>query len=181
VNEIELKFKLNSLKEKKEIELKLKNLGAEKKGVFFESNSLFDFSNKAISENDCVLRLRKMNKKSFLCFKGPLKSKKYKERMEIEFEVNYRESLKELKSMGLKEFFVYEKKKSVYSLMNSVVDVAELPLIGFWIEIEGNKKEINLIAEKLGFNLNKGIVKSFPALFKEKVKKKKLKKKFMVF
>jgi adenylate cyclase, class 2 len=181
VNEIELKFKLNSLKEKNELEKKLISFKAKKIGFFFESNSLFDFENRSISENDCVLRLRKINNDCFLCFKGPLKSKKFKERMELEFKVNEKNTLKDLQSMGLKKFFIYEKKKTVFNLMNSVIDVAELPVIGFWIEIEGSKKEIKLIAEKIGFNLNKGIVKSFPQLFKEEVKKKKLKKKFMVF
>ncbi len=179
--EVELKFRLNSLNEKISVEEKLLKLGAVKKGVFFESNQLFDFDSKAIFNNGCGLRLRKINSSAFFCFKGPLVSKKYKERLEVEFESNFDVVLSELKKFGLKKVFVYEKKKTVFKFLNSVIDVVELPLIGFWIEIEGDKNEINLIAKKLGFDLKDSVVLSFPKLFKEKVKKEKLKKKFMVF
>ncbi|MFH1588236.1 MAG: CYTH domain-containing protein [Candidatus Diapherotrites archaeon] len=182
MNEIELKFKLNSRKELNELEKKLKDLKAKKIGSFSESNHLFDSENKAVSKSDCVVRLRKMNKEIYLCFKGPLKSSIFKERTEIEFKVNSFVKLKkELNEMGLKEKFIYQKKKKVFKLKNAVLDLAELPVIGFWIEIEGEKKSITLIAEKLGFKMKDSIVKSFPKLFFEKAKRKKLKKKNMVF
>lgn len=172
MNEIELKFKLNSIKEKNAAIQKLKKLKAKRKGFFSESNQLFDFENLALSKADCVMRLRKINNECFLTFKGPLKSSQFKERTEIEFKVKFIEAKKIFNEIGLKEKFVYEKKKEIFELKKCKIDVAELPSIGCWIEIEGNRKAIVTIAKLLGFDLKNSIVKSFPALLREKNQKK---------
>jgi predicted adenylyl cyclase CyaB len=182
LNEIELKFKLNSLKEKNRIESKLRKLNARKIGSFFESNHLFDFANNSVSKSDCVLRLRKIRNEITLCFKGPLKSNKFKERTEVEFAVNsFSKAKKQLIELGLSEKFIYQKKKKVFELNNTVIDVAELPVIGFWVEIEGSKKQISSVAKELGFKMKDSVIISFPELFLSKVKRKKSRKKNMVF
>ena len=84
--EIEVKIRVDDIRNLGE---KILELGAKlEKERFYEENTLYDFPSKTLYKKRQALRLRRMNKKSFLTFKGPpQKSRKFKIREEYETEV----------------------------------------------------------------------------------------------
>lgn len=112
--EIEVKIRIIDIKNLGE---KILQLGAKlEKERFYEENTLYDFPSKILYKKRQALRLRKMNKKSFLTFKGPpQKSRKFKIREEYETEVKNEKQLRKiLKSLGFIPVFNYEKHRTVY-------------------------------------------------------------------
>ncbi len=51
--------------------------------------------------------------------------------------------------------------------------IEELPRIGWFVEIEGSEKNIKKVAKTLGFDIQKGVKKSYREYFAELNKKKK--------
>jgi len=82
----------------------------------FESNCLFDFPDLRLSKSRSVLRLRFAAGESLLTFKGPpLQARRYARRREVETRVGNGALLREvLKSLQLREVFVYEKFRTVF-------------------------------------------------------------------
>jgi predicted adenylyl cyclase CyaB len=172
--ETELSFKVNSFPS---FPAKAKKLFCGK-----ETNILFDFPDRRMQKMDSVVRLRKQGCNVFVTFKGPCRGTGFKERIETEFQADsFSVAKKFLESIGLRSFFVYEKKKKEYLFNGCRVSFLIFPFIGKWVELEGNKKAIKKSALKLGLDFSNGISKSFPALFKEHRKKYCLKEKNMVF
>jgi adenylate cyclase class 2 len=91
----------------------------------------------------------------------------YKQREEIELKVSNFENMKEiLLSIGFQVFFVYEKYREVFQKDAAKIMVDQTP-IGNYIEIEGEKKTIDGVAGKLGYEKNQYIVDSYYTLFKK--------------
>ena len=147
--EIEVKIRIIDIKNLGE---KILQLGAKlEKERFYEENTLYDFPSKILYKKRQALRLRKMNKKSFLTFKGPpQKSRKFKIREEYETEVKNEKQLRKiLKSLGFIPVFNYEKHRTVYRKKSLKISLDETS-IGNFIELEGKRGEIVKFANALG-------------------------------
>jgi adenylate cyclase class 2 len=168
--EIEVKIRIIDIKN---LEEKIMQLGAKlEKERFYEKNTLYDFPSKILYKKRQALRLRKMNKKSFLTFKGPpQKSRKFKIREEYEAEVkNEKQVRKILKSLGFIPVFTYEKHRTVYRKKSLKISLDETS-IGNFIELEGKREEIVKFANALGVSKKEFIKLDYIQLIKKNPRK----------
>ncbi len=150
--EIEVKIKINAVSPIKE---KIINSGAKlEKDRYYEENTLFDFPDHSLLKKSEALRLRTINKKYYLTYKGaPQRSRKFKIRKEYETEIkNGKQFKKILKSLNLVPVFQYNKHRTVYKSKNLKIFLDELS-IGNFLELEGNQSDIVRFAKSL--NLSK--------------------------
>ncbi len=148
--EIEVKIKV---KDTQSIAKKILDQGAELlKERFLEENTLYDLPSRLLYKKRQALRLRTIDKKIFLTFKGaPQKSRKFKIREEYETEVkNEKQSKKILKSLGLKPVFNYKKHRTAFRKKRLKIYLDETS-VGNFIELEGQREEIVNFARALGF------------------------------
>ena len=111
-----------------------------------------------------------------LTFKGPVngaeasKPKRYKIREEHELRVSNPEEMPRIfEALGLRPWFRYEKFRSTFRLPGLVrlkLTLDETP-IGLFVELEGEREEIDRAAGILGFARSDYINKSYGALFME--------------
>ncbi|MFO7867268.1 MAG: class IV adenylate cyclase [Candidatus Aminicenantes bacterium] len=147
---------------------RLKSLGAECiHPRCYEENILYDFSQNELFHKNQALRLRRINKKSFLTFKeAPQKSRQFKIRNEFETEVkNSKEIKKILKSLGMKPAFEYRKHRTVYKKKRIKICLDETR-IGHFIELEGPQSDIVQFARSLGFSRKEFIKEDYITLFR---------------
>jgi len=169
--EIEVKIRINDVSAVGE---KISNLGAKvEKERFLEENTLYDFRSKDLQKKQQALRLRKINKKILLTFKGPpQKSRKFKIREEYETGVRNEKQLKKiLKSLGLQPVFSYQKYRTIYRKKNLKVCLDETH-IGNFIELEGKRNEIVKFSKALGFSKNEFIKLDYIQLMKKEGEQK---------
>ena len=177
------------------------------KARHFESNRLLDFPNLALRQAQRVLRLRFMDGKCLLTFKGaPARSRHYKVRTELEAEVEDGRGLKEiLESAGLREVFRYDKYRTEYAPTAGRKDIGrpdrtvrrtrgstrraleryevvydETP-IGNYVELEGPKRWIDEVAGRLGYERPDYITLSYAALYHQKCREQGKRPANMVF
>ncbi len=139
---------------------------------YLEENTLYDFSAQLLYKKRQALRLRRINKKTFLAFKGaPQKSRKFKIREEYETEVkNEREFKKILKSVGLSPTFQYKKYRRAFRKKRLKICLDETPA-GNFLELEGKREDIVKTAKALGFSKKEFIKSDYIQLIKEARKK----------
>ena len=140
----------------------------------FESNYLFDFTDRRLCKANCLLRVRVVDRHGVLTFKGaPLRSQQYKIRREIESAVGDGQEVREIFGcLGLHEVFRYEKYRTVYAppgkddasqAPNLVYD--ETP-IGNFVELEGPRRWIDEVAHQLGYARTDYITVSYGTLYR---------------
>lgn len=171
--EIEAKLKVESLKE---VEDRLRGLGAEFVGEQLQEDILFDDAAGTMANNDSCLRLRKQvmsgRTKYILAYKGAKEISCFKKRREIEIEVNSGDSAKELLSaLGYEKKLTVEKKRSLWRFKGCEVALDQLKLLGDFVEIEGpDEKVINDVQKCLGLENIRHIPKSYASLIAEKIR-----------
>jgi adenylate cyclase class 2 len=141
----------------------------------FESNHLFDFADGGLRRAGCALRLRFADGKSLLTFKAKaVATSGYKVRPETETEVeDGRQLWKILEGMGFGEAFRYEKYRTTYSRQQDLDHYRNAELvhdetpIGDFIELEGPKRWIDVVAQQLGYTLKDYIAASYVRLYYE--------------
>lgn len=179
--EIEVKFYVISLDE---IEEKIKELG----GVLvqercFESNLRFDTADQKLRNLRQVLRLRH-DTENILTFKGAAEAgKPVSIRQEIEVLVDDFETTRALlEGLGYEVMMEYEKYRTTYSLLNTLVVLDELPY-GKFIEIEGpDGNSIQKVARNLNLNWKMRVMTSYTYLFEDlKSRKPELEGKYLTF
>lgn len=146
--EIEVKIKIEHLAEVKE---KILSLGATLiKERHEHDDTFYDFPSLELRRKHHALRVRKINKKTFLTFKGPeQQSRKFKIREEFETEVkNERHLRKILKSLGFQPVFQYSKFRTVFRNKRLTICLDETP-VGNFLELEGQQSDIVKFAHKL--------------------------------
>lgn len=164
--EIEIKIKISDIEE---TIAKIKKQGARlEKERCFETNTLYDFPTRSLFHKKHALRVRKINKKTFLTFKGsPQRSRKFKIRSEYETEVRNEKQLKKiLKSIGLTPSFHYEKYRVVFRHKRLKLCLDETP-IGNFLELEGERGEIVKMAKALGFSKKEFIKEDYVQLLQQ--------------
>lgn len=162
--EIEVKFYVISLKN---IENKIKELGGTLvQERCFESNLRFDTGDQRLRNLRHVLRLRK-DTQNILTFKGAAESGKLVSiRQEIEVVVDdFATTRALLEGLGYEVIMEYEKFRTTYSLLDTLVVLDELPY-GDFIEIEGpDGKSIQKVARNLNLNWKERVMTSYTYLF----------------
>jgi len=133
-----------------------------------EENILYDFPDQRLYKKDQALRLRRIDKKYYLTFKGPhQKSRKFKIREEFETEIkNGKQFRSILKSLGLIPVFQYRKNRTQYKKKNLKICLDEMP-IGSFLELEGEREEIVRFAEELGYTKDEFIKLDYVQLIKK--------------
>ncbi|MFH1308128.1 MAG: class IV adenylate cyclase [archaeon] len=152
VEEIELKIlNINT----KEIEKKLIKLGAKKIPQRLVVEKHFDFKDNKITNKGDLLRLRKIGDKAEICHKSTKqKDSNFKINEEIEANVdNFKVVEKILLNIGLIVKKHREKKRTSFKLNNLHIEIDKYPEIPPYLEIEGPKKEILNLLNKLNFSL----------------------------
>jgi len=136
---------------------------------YLEDNTLYDFRSQILYKKNQALRLRKVNKKTFLAFKGPLqKSRKFKVREEYETEAKNAKQLKKiLKAIGLIPVFNYKKQRTIYKKKNLKICLDETQA-GNFLELEGERSDIVKFAQSLGFSKKEFIKLDYIQLLKNK-------------
>jgi adenylate cyclase class 2 len=163
--EIEVKIKINDPSEIiKRIMAQNAELDRER---HLEENTLYDFVTQDLYKKHHALRVRSVNKKTFLTFKGATqKSRKFKIREEYETEVkNGKQLLKILKSLGFQPVFTYNKYRTVFKKKRLKICLDETS-VGNYLELEGQQNEIVRFAEALQLSKKDFIKKDYIQLIK---------------
>jgi len=162
--EIEVKFKVRN---KRDIITRIEHAGFKNISTVFERNIIFDDKDENLRKNGILLRLRKTAGQSFLTVKLPVKDNIFKVRKEIEVMVDNPGNMENiLNALGFRKVYIYEKRRAYYDNGWVKISLDELPF-GVFIEIEGNKKDIENAARILGFNMEDAIKKDYVSLYKD--------------
>ena len=168
--EIETKLKVESLDG---IAGRLEELGAKFNGCAFETDIYFDDAVRSLIESDRGLRLRKRklndSESIILTYKGPRQKSCLKSREELEVQVDSFNGMAELLTViGYEKTITFEKKRRLYQLDDCLVSLDELPVLGYFVEIEGpDEGRIAEVADKLKLSHLKHIAKSYAVLMVE--------------
>jgi adenylate cyclase class 2 len=149
--EIEVKIKVDDLAQIKE------NILSQGASIVKERHSyddtFYDYPSLELQKKHHALRVRKIDKKTFLTFKGPKqKSRKFKIREEYETEVKNEKHLRKIfRSLGLQPVFQYAKFRTVFRKKRLTICLDETS-IGNFIELEGQQSDIVKFAQALNFS-----------------------------
>ena len=176
--EIEAKLKVESFKG---IEKRLKALDAEFLRERLHTDAYFDDSKLSLRKSDSALRLRHQligkRDQVVITFKGPRREGRFKQRQEIQFEVNDgRLAEMFLEAIGYKKTIVYQKKRRAWHCGGCEVALDKLPLLGTFVEIEGpSEKKIAAVQKKLGLEDLPHIHQSYAALMAKQLRRRRRK------
>lgn len=137
----------------------------------FEDNWLLDTRDQTLFEQRAALRIRAVNGKGVVTFKGVVpesEASPFKVREEIESEISDpARMISVFEKLGFRRAFRYQKYRTNFSLL---LDGAELKVsldetpMGNFIEIEGNEATIVRVLEAAGFSSKDIIRESYPDL-----------------
>jgi len=134
----------------------------------FEQNTLFDTTAGALRRRGVMLRLRSVNRRHWLTFKGPAEgSQRYKVRPEFEIELADAVAGKRiLAGLGFEPVFRYEKYRTVWGPpgVGGEAMLDETP-IGNFLELEGSRAWIRSVARALGAGPEHFITRTYTELF----------------
>jgi adenylate cyclase class 2 len=171
--EIEAKLKLDS---PEEIKRRLADAGAEFWQEQMQTDNYFDDANATFKKSDRCLRLRRLlvdkSETFLLTYKGAREKNEFKKRQEIEIDVGDGNSAEKLLSaLGYKKSLVFEKKRRLYRLDQCKIALDELPLLGYFLEIEGpDAGKIADVQRNLGLSDLPPILESYASLMAEKLR-----------
>lgn len=152
--EVELRAKINNLRKIKD-RLDESDLKATEKRLI--KDCAFDNPKGEFYEKGIMIRLRSIeDDKHLFAYKGPSEMKEYKVREEIELEISDPEKLKKiLEQVGLQVTFEMEKMRKTYRGDGCTVELEEYPVLGSFMEIEGDPADIEKMIDKLGMERDK--------------------------
>jgi adenylate cyclase class 2 len=127
---------------------RLPQIGAQLEGEDFEENTLYN--GEALQDRACVLRLRRVGRRSTLTFKTRLPgAAAIKQQHEEETAVGDPDAMAAiLEALGFTASMVYEKRRQTWRLGETEIVIDVLPF-GLFMEIEGAAKEIKSVERKL--------------------------------
>lgn len=186
--EIEVKVKVDDVAR---LTRALKGLPAKRRARVYEQNALFDTVDGFFQRRKAILRLRTCSLASgragrstrvrgagnategLLTFKGVVEGAaraggRYKEREEIEFQIgNVAGFAGVLRRIGMRRWFRYEKYRTTHMSRRYPglkLELDETP-IGFFLELEGPKRQIDRAARALGYSPADYITASYLELY----------------
>ena len=142
--EIEAKIKVDDVSA---VRQRLNDLEAEYLGTVLQTDTYYDRPDGWLRENDRGVRIRRFvyitgpdqaDARPQLTCKGPRdSSSKYKARVERQFRLDDVEVFEEMLSiMGMEKCLTIQKRRGSYLLGNCRIELDELPMLGFFVEIE---------------------------------------------
>jgi predicted adenylyl cyclase CyaB len=182
--EVEVKFRIDN---PSSIRTLLSGMMVENSGMKKEKN--FYMTNRVLGIGEAggtIVRVRTYEdiKGVLVTYKGrpDQKEKMFKSRPEIEFKADdAKKVLNFLKAIGFTVGWIQEKERETWAMGNADVSIDLLPVIGYYLEIEGEKEAIFKTAEVLGLDMKKSTNKSYRELYIEECRKKKIPVANMVF
>lgn len=134
----------------------------------FEENTLYDYRGGQLYAKNHALRLRTVNRKTFLTYKGALqKSRKFKIREEFETELKNRTDTRRiLKALGLIPVYSYSKHRTVYQHRHLKICLDETSA-GIFLELEGKRSDIVRFAHSIGIEKAAFITTDYIQLIEE--------------
>ena len=178
--ETEIKIRIESVEDFVSL---LLSHGAESVSVrSLEDNILFDFPDDGLRQAHCILRVRSVDGRGVLTYKGaPRPDAIFKSREELETGVDNPETAIEiLERIGMKRGFRYQKYRREFMSGGVHVAVDETP-IGNYAELEGTEDEILSLAKKLGVEKSRFIRESYHALYLDFCSKRGTRPQSMIF
>lgn len=156
---------------------RLEELGATLTHQLSETNSYFDTPEGSLKATDQGLRTRvevadagtpQERITTTITHKGPRTMGQFKSRLESELDVdNARDAAILLGALGYHHVLSFEKRRIRYELDGCHVELDELPIIGRFVEIEGNSDNAVIgVREKLGLGDEPIIRSSYIAMLK---------------
>jgi adenylate cyclase class 2 len=160
--EIEKKYRL-SKKQQEEVLRRLPEIGARKKRVDFEVNTLYSGEN--LEHTRAILRLRRVGDRGILTYKERLPSvSPIKHQLEDETVVEDPDAMNLiLESLGFLPALVYEKRRHRWQLGKTEIVIDELPF-GLFMEIEGTEQGIRDVESKLAIKRLRSEMATYPQL-----------------
>ena len=149
----------------------------------FESNTLYDTPERALSKKGVLLRLRQVGDTSVITWKGRGQAGPHKSRPELETSIGSLETLHRiLVELGYQPMFRYEKYRTEFAAgdEDGVVTVDETP-IGDFLELEGPGEWIDRVAGELGFGRKDYILESYGRLYLADCERRGVEPAHMVF
>ena len=163
--EVEVKARVPGFSE---IEEKLKNLNARFIKTETQEDIYFAHPSRDFGETDEAARVRKINDKFFLTYKGPKIDAETKTREEIEIPVE-ENIIIILEKLGFTKWRTVRKERKTYKLNDLTICLDDVPGLGNFMEIETkeyeNKNKIFELFRKLGVDKKDCITKSYAELF----------------
>ena len=131
----------------------------------FEYNVRFDTADRSLQHAGRLLRLRR-ERRCYLTYKDDTHAESGAlRRREIEVEVEDFDACQRLvQALGYEAVFTYEKYRTTYARGDCRVMLDELPF-GHFVEIEGDRSEIEALAGRLCLNWQCAIPRSYHGLF----------------
>src|SRR3989338_8143446 len=165
--EIEVKLKIDDNQIKKIVDNTNTIAGKE----VHQKTVMFDNADKLMEHTDGRIRLRQQGNNASLSYKRPLPSVgNEKKEVELETEVgNFEVMSNILRMMGYAPSTSYEKYTTTIKLKDKPeihIEIQKYPFETF-LEIEGDKEEIEKAAKQLGFDIKNALVKPVDTLFTE--------------
>lgn len=161
--EIEVKFHLTDAAE---MGRRLVELGATHGPKVFESNTRFDDRDGTLQRADRLLRLRQDQNCRLTFKRKPADAdREVKVFHELEVEVDDFERMSAiLNAIGFIRVQVYEKWRQTFALQGAEICVDTMPY-GLFLEIEGTKQQIQMIATQLELPWEKRILANYLSIF----------------
>lgn len=166
--EVEYKF---LIEDKPAMLAKLDILGKRTKERQYQSNVMFDNPQGLMKVTDGRVRVRMLGDTGdkVLTYKKPLPPENGAKR-EVEYEIKFSDAKSQieniLNAMDFTPTTSYERFQTKWQIGDAQVTVDEYPYANF-VEIEGERVEIEEIANKLGFDVKQGLTKPVDTLFTE--------------
>lgn len=151
----------------------LQAAGAEPRGAELETNHIFDTPARTLLRAGQGLRLRerlalpdRTPLPAVLTFKGPIEDAACKQREELESTVGDAAAAAAiLSALGLERVVLYEKRRETWRLGACLVELDELPRLGWHVELEGpTRAALEALATQLGLSGAERIEETYVAL-----------------
>lgn len=111
--------------------------------------------------SDGYARVREESDKSYITLKKKINESNLS-REEIEFEISNSSSARDMiKGLGLLDEYYYEKRRASCNRGNVIICLDDVKDLGYFVEIEGEEKDINFCLNELELNLRKREEKSY--------------------
>ncbi|MBU0958756.1 MAG: class IV adenylate cyclase [Nanoarchaeota archaeon] len=119
-----------------------------------------------------MVRIREIEGKRIVTYKGDIEGEKFKSLEEVEFETysDLEKIRRFFNVLGFKETLVYEKKRADFNFENCVVS---MDILGedYYVEIEGKEEDIKRCLERLELENKKTEMRSYPEIVESKSQK----------
>ena len=170
--EIEAKIRVADLAG---VAARLGELGAQAQGTVSQRDVFFDTAEGELRAGDVGLRVREESGgdgvEMTMCYKGPRRQGRYKDREEIEMVVgDGRQGQALLEALGFEATLTVEKQREVWRWQECEVCLDEVQQLGAFVEIEGpSEEQVGKVLAALGLEDTDHISTSYVSMLAEKL------------